>query len=612
MLVVLSKIAGAIALSLAVATCAEAKFNISVHNAPRIAAREKIISGCAFGHHLNSASLEQGVPANFSKCIIRSAPIIWRWNDGSDHYDQVVAWGFLFNTAGSGNATRLGYLDSALAVLKSKNYKGIMLAGSTPPQWAVVGNNRETTVTAMTTGPTGTLRVTAPGNGFWTNSLIYFHGGTLPTTSPQIQPDTGYCVQGNNFTVAGDTLDIKTCGGTNITVSGSLSGTVKIGLTNSNPANWNDLKNYLNEVITRAKAAGVPVVAVEGINEWRNCGTIFYCGNGNDVLEYQRNLYKFTKELDPSIKVLMSPSNSMNNDFFKEMIDAVGPGEGFGFDAVATHGYTFPNSTSYNSNTHIAKPLDDFITYLQKSGFGGMPAYNTELGAEYDPGASTVTIDAATDTVTWNAHNKPNGTPVVFSTTGVLPTGILPGNVYYTANATTNTIQLTTAVGGAVIDLAGTQSGAHSVKTSITVYNARQVAQSVLLTMARSGTQKWAGIMGYAWGGFDLMGHYGMCAGTCSIGSGVPNEYGTAWGVVEGWLKGAKRFSYSQTTANITEIEFTQANGFRARTVWTADQAIQTYTVPGWAHNYKDLAGNTTGIGGGTVTISFAPILLVP
>jgi hypothetical protein len=582
----------------------------AIHNGPKVAAREYVVPDCAFGHHNNSVRLEQVAPSNFSLCVIRSAPLIWDWNDGSQHYSQVGSWPFLFDTAGSGNTTRLGFLDSALTILKNAGYKGIFLAGSTPPLWAVIGNSREVSVTAMATGGGGTLTVTAPGNGFWTNSQIYFHGGTLPTTSPQIVADTAYCAQGNNTTVAGNTLDIKTCGGTSITVtSGSPSG-VKIGLVNSNPADWNDLKNYLSAVITRAKTAGIPVVAVEGVNEWHNCGTIFYCGSAADVLTYNKKLFQFTKEIDPSIKVLMAPSNSLNNTFYQEMLNA-STDKNFGFEAIATHGYTYPNDDSYNSNTHIAQTLDDFIAGARSRGAGGLPAYNTELGSERDPGTFTVTVDTSADTVTWNAHGKAAGTPVVLTTTGALPTGITSGTPYYVSNPTTNTIKLAATPGGTTIDFSGSQSGTHTIQTHTQTYNARQVSQHMLLTMARAKYHEWAALLGYAWGSFNLMGHYGMCEGNCSIGSGVPNNYGIAWGVVQTWLRGAKNFIYSPASTNLTEIEFSMKDGRRARAVWNADQSIGTYTVPAWAKNWQDVLGNSGVISGGTVTISFTPILIM-
>jgi hypothetical protein len=54
------------------------------------------------------------------------------------------------------------------------------------------------------------------------------------------------------------------------------------------------------------------------------------------------------------------------------------------------------------------------------------------------------------------------GTPVVLTTTGVLPTGITAGVTYYVIADTVNTFRLATTIGGAVTGASGTQSGVHT------------------------------------------------------------------------------------------------------------------------------------------------------
>jgi hypothetical protein len=79
----------------------------------------------------------------------------------------------------------------------------------------------------------------------------------------------------------------------------------------------------------------------------------------------------------------------------------------------------------------------------------------------------TVTI-AAPGVVTWNAHGLSNGTAVVLSTTGALPTGLAAATTYYVVNATTNTFELSATKGGAAITTSGAQSGVHTVTTQPT------------------------------------------------------------------------------------------------------------------------------------------------
>ena len=97
-------------------------------------------------------------------------------------------------------------------------------------------------------------------------------------------------------------------------------------------------------------------------------------------------------------------------------------------------------------------------------------AANLRLGAA-DVGATTATVTitiAAPGVVTWSSHSLSTGTPVVFTTTGALPTGIVSGTTYYAVVVTDSTFQLASSVANAiaatptVITTSGTQSGTHT------------------------------------------------------------------------------------------------------------------------------------------------------
>jgi len=90
-----------------------------------------------------------------------------------------------------------------------------------------------------------------------------------------------------------------------------------------------------------------------------------------------------------------------------------------------------------------------------------MVAYGAHDGYQ-----STVTITIASPgVVTWTAHGHANGDSGVFTTTGALPTGLAVATTYYIVNATTDTFQLSSTVGGAAINTSGTQSGVHTFTT---------------------------------------------------------------------------------------------------------------------------------------------------
>jgi hypothetical protein len=77
-------------------------------------------------------------------------------------------------------------------------------------------------------------------------------------------------------------------------------------------------------------------------------------------------------------------------------------------------------------------------------------------------GAATITI-ASPAVVTRATHGLANGSLVFFTTTGALPTGLLPNVNYFVINSATNTFNVSSTQGGTAINTSGTQSGTHSV-----------------------------------------------------------------------------------------------------------------------------------------------------
>lgn len=83
--------------------------------------------------------------------------------------------------------------------------------------------------------------------------------------------------------------------------------------------------------------------------------------------------------------------------------------------------------------------------------------------------ASTVTITIATPgVVSWTAHGLFAGCPVVFTTTGALPTGLTAGTTYYVISAglAADSFRVSTVAGGSAVNTSGTQSGVHTATNS--------------------------------------------------------------------------------------------------------------------------------------------------
>jgi len=94
-------------------------------------------------------------------------------------------------------------------------------------------------------------------------------------------------------------------------------------------------------------------------------------------------------------------------------------------------------------------------------GVGGGPLYYWDATVGYS--ASTVTMTIATPCVVSCTLGLANLTPISFSTTGALPTGLLPGTTYYVRYVTSTSFNLSATPTGALINTSGSQSGVQSI-----------------------------------------------------------------------------------------------------------------------------------------------------
>jgi hypothetical protein len=87
----------------------------------------------------------------------------------------------------------------------------------------------------------------------------------------------------------------------------------------------------------------------------------------------------------------------------------------------------------------------------------GGPLYYWDAAIGYTP--STATITVASPAVVTSTIPIVNNTPITFTTTGALPTGITPGTTYYVINSTGTTFNVSLTAGGAAINTSGAGSG---------------------------------------------------------------------------------------------------------------------------------------------------------
>lgn len=82
-------------------------------------------------------------------------------------------------------------------------------------------------------------------------------------------------------------------------------------------------------------------------------------------------------------------------------------------------------------------------------------------------GVVTITI-AAPGVFTLTGHGLKIGSQIKLTTTGALPTGLLPATTYYVVSVTANTFTVSATPGGAPITTTVTQSGVHTVTSTPT------------------------------------------------------------------------------------------------------------------------------------------------
>jgi len=130
----------------------------------------------------------------------------------------------------------------------------------------------------------------------------------------------------------------------------------------------------------------------------------------------------------------------------------------------------FPSGHSFLGHL-IALLLLEIPALRQRYGifelFDGTPGkkVNPSPGHPPDRPPTIVTISAANPAVvTWSSHGLSANDPVIFQTTGTLPSPITAGTIYYVLSTglTTDSFEISTAVGGSAVDTNGSaQSGTH-------------------------------------------------------------------------------------------------------------------------------------------------------
>lgn len=115
------------------------------------------------------------------------------------------------------------------------------------------------------------------------------------------------------------------------------------------------------------------------------------------------------------------------------------------------------------------------LLYGQRGG----PLYYWSAAVGVTPTTFTITIAAPGVVTCALTTSLTEGQGVVISTTGALPTGLIPGQTYYVKNLTVSNFSLSATPGGAAITTTGTQSGTHTILPNGTLLSASLGANDV-------------------------------------------------------------------------------------------------------------------------------------
>lgn len=130
-------------------------------------------------------------------------------------------------------------------------------------------------------------------------------------------------------------------------------------------------------------------------------------------------------------------------------------------DAILTSTDAVESTAAWSSGT-------TYVSGVQVRSDTTHVLYESAIGASL--GTCTISI-ASPGVVTRNAHGLANGTPVAFTTTGTLPTGLSPNTIYYVVSTATNTFDVAATVGGSAINTSGSQSGTHTLYSNPNIGN---------------------------------------------------------------------------------------------------------------------------------------------
>lgn len=410
------------------------------------------------------------------------------WDFGGSAWGQLntagaVANAVTFDNSGAGDASGTTYNGSAAKTISS-NTLGLGAADS--PQFTAInlGHASDTTLTRVSAGVVaiegnaiyhaggtdvpvadgGTGASTAAGAatnlGLGTGDSPQFTAVNIGHASDTTVTRTGagdLAIEGNAIYRAGGTDVPVADGGTGSSTAAGAATNLGLGTGDSPQFTAVNIGHASDTTITRVSAG---VAAVEG-------NTILTAATGQPLDATLTSLSAITGSLiKPGGRLtLVTGTPVMTSDQTAKGTIYYTPDQTDLITLYDGTDWTFKTFTELtltldSTNHPIENLFDAFIC-----NDGGTIKIGTGPAWNYN---ATVTMTIATPcVVTWTAHGLPEGTPIVFTTSGALPTGITAGTTYYVGRSpATDTFNISTTVAnaaaGTFVATSGSQSGTHT------------------------------------------------------------------------------------------------------------------------------------------------------
>ena len=123
------------------------------------------------------------------------------------------------------------------------------------------------------------------------------------------------------------------------------------------------------------------------------------------------------------------------------------------------------------------------------------------------PSATVTITNASPAVVSWATHGQADGTPVVFTTTGALPTGLTASQVYYIVGSAAGTFKVAETPDGTPINTSSAGSGTHTATTFVhRVFESLQASNTGHYPTLAASSTWWVDVgPSNKWAMFDLL-----------------------------------------------------------------------------------------------------------